>query len=60
MRDEDEIQKKADQLSSILSNGQHVGGTVEYQGKTYYNVERLRGMLDALDWALDEDAEDPL
>lgn len=60
MRDEDEIQNKADQLSSILSNGKHVGSTVEHEGKTYYNVERLRGLLDGLDWALDEDAQDPI
>ena len=32
-------------------------GTVKYEGQIYI-TERLRGILDALDWAFDEGVED--
>jgi hypothetical protein len=61
MRDEDEVQKVADKVSSLINNGRldHLDKTtlITPDGKPY-EVERLRGLLDALDWVLDEDMED--
>lgn len=63
MRDEDEIQTMADKAASIISGGRidHMDRTtlIGADGKPH-EVERLRGIQDALDWALDEDAENPL
>lgn len=63
MRGEDEIQKMADRAASIIS-----AGTLDVLDKTTliaadgsaHEVERLRGIRDALDWVLDEDAKDEL
>lgn len=63
MRDEDDVQQLADRVSGIINNGKrYEGGTVEVKGDSrIYNLERLRGLLDALDWVLDEDLdEEPL
>lgn len=61
MRDEDEIQEMADTAASILNNGRlddpHDKQTIIFEDKAH-DVEYLRGIRDALDWALDEDIED--
>ncbi len=63
VRNEDEIRAMADKTSSILS-----GGRIDYMDRstliasdgTPYEVERLRGIKDALDWALGDDEDPPL
>lgn len=58
MRTEEEIQAMADKASSTIANGKPVHpGVLEYKGKIY-DLGELRGVRDALDWALDEDVED--
>lgn len=62
IRDEDEVQAMADKVSDTISGGKidHLDKTVliAADGKPH-DVERLRGILEALDWVLDEDMEDP-
>lgn len=60
MRDEDEIQGMADKVSSTISSGRldrMDKTTLIDAGGRPHEVERLRGILDALDWVLDEDME---
>jgi hypothetical protein len=59
MRDEEEIEAMASKASSILSSGPHKDGSVEFEGKVY-DVEHLRGIVDALDWVTNEGLDDPL
>lgn len=60
MRDEDEIQKMADDAAHILTGdeSQRVNETTIEYGGEIYDIEHLRGIRDALDWVLDEDMED--
>lgn len=63
MRDEDDVQQLADRVSGIITNGKKYNdGSLEVKGDSrIYGTERLRGILDALDWVLDEDIdEEPL
>lgn len=61
MRNEVEVQQMADKVSRTMSNGRldHLDRTtlIASDGMPH-EVERLRGMLDALDWVLDEDMEE--
>lgn len=63
MRDEDEVQRMADKVSATISGGQldHLDKTtlIAADGAPH-EVERLRGILDALDWVLEDREEDPL
>lgn len=55
MRDEDEVQDLADRVASTLNNGKldrlDLTTLIATNG-TAYEAERLRGMIDALDWVL--------
>jgi hypothetical protein len=48
MRDEDDIQRVADKTSDRINR----------KDTEFVHIEYLRGVLDALDWVLDEDMED--
>lgn len=63
MRDEKEIENMADKVCSIISNGtlDHLDRTtlIAADGKPP-EVERLRGIVDALDWASGNREEEPV
>ena len=54
MRDEDEIQKTADKASDGIADI----NTRPVVEEASYRREYLRGVLDALDWVLDEDMDE--
>jgi hypothetical protein len=59
MRDEDIIERKADEIAGMISRGQidHMDRTTILVDNKPYDVERLRGIKDALDWALEDEDE---
>lgn len=54
MRDEDDIQNMADKAADEIAKI----NDGEITPSLAYRRERLRAILDALDWALDENIED--
>lgn len=60
MRDEKEVEAMADRVSGLISGGTIDKGTlIDADGKPH-DIERLRGILDALDWALGDREDDPV
>ena len=53
MRDEDEVQMIADRITDTLNSPTQTG-------ESGYTREYLRGLQAALEWVIDEDAEDLL